>query len=811
MRLSKGLITIFLLAAALFSSTAETRIQNLQAGVPVGAYTNFEGAQTSPIRLSQDGRRLFALNTADNRLSVFDLFDAANPLLSREIPVGYEPVSVNPRTEDEVWVVNQVSDSISIVSISRGAVIDTIQVGDEPADVAFAGSNLAFVTVSRKNEVRVFNVNTRQQVATIPLQGENPRALAVSPDRRKVYAAFALSGNRTTIIPQQKAPSPPAPTNRNLPPAPRQGLIVDAKDPAWNPSFIKYNMPDNDVAQIDATNLSVTRYFPRVGAVNLGLAVRPTTGDLYVANTEARNLVRFEPNLRGHVVDNRLTRIVVSTAKVTAFDLNPGINYALLPNPQARAQAIAQPTAVVFEPGGNFMYVASFGTDRIARVDSKGVVQAVIEVGAGSDPNLIAPRNKRGPRGLALNSVAPFLYALNRISNTISVIDVQRAMAVNEFPVGSYDPTPTVIRQGRGFLYDARLSGNGTASCASCHIDADMDLLAWDLGDPGGQMQTVVDFGNSFQMHPMKGPMTTQTLRGLSALEPLHWRGDRASFLAFNPAFDKLLGGSQLSSADMAAYRDFVNTLQFQPNPNQKLDRTLPSSFAGGDPVAGRNTFMNEQFTNGVTCNTCHTANPGTGTNKRIIPANLLQEPQHFKVPHLRNIYQKLGFNNASGATSIAGFGITHDGADPNLIAFLSRPVFQRFANDTIRKRNLSAFVQCFDTGTAPAVGYTRTVTSANVNNSAIISDWALLENQAAVGNIELIIKGVIDGQQRGLLYRPSSNDYMTDRAGDSPMTKAQLRAKVVAGSTLSVMGVPPGSGGRMGVDRNLDGVLDGD
>jgi len=27
-------------------------------------------------------------------------------------------------------------------------------------------------------------------------------------------------------------------------------------------------------------------------------------------------------------------------------------------------------------------------------------------------------------------------------------------------------------------------------ACAACHIDAEMDLIAWDLGDPTGQLQT---------------------------------------------------------------------------------------------------------------------------------------------------------------------------------------------------------------------------------------------------------------------------------------------------------------------------------
>ena len=160
---------------------------------------------------------------------------------------------------------------------------------------------------------------------------------------------------------------------------------------------------------------------------------------------------------------------------------------------------------------------------------------------------------------------------------------------------------------------------------------------------------------------------------------------------------------------------------------------------------------------------------------------------------------------------SVGGFGIVHDGTDPDLFTFLSRPVFGRFATNTTIKRNIEAFVQCFDTGTAPAVGYTRTLTSATVDSPAT-NDWNLLEGQATVlTNIDLIVKGTIDGKVRGLLYQPGSNNYRTDKSGLGPFTRADLRAKIFAGDTLTFMGVPPGSGYRLGIDRNQDGVLDGD
>ena len=675
--------------------------------VASSAYVNFEGAQTNPISISADGRWLYAVNTPDARLSIFDLSQPSAPRLVAEIPVGIEPVSVTPRTNNEVWVVNQVSDSISIVSLSRRLVVDTIFIKDEPAAVAFAGA-YAFVTVSRHNLVRVYDAASRRLVKVVPTLGHNPRALATSADGSKVYAAFALSGNRTTIIGFPFAPPPPSPTNQALPSAPVSGRIVDVEDPDWAP-LTRFIMPDMDVVEIDVASLAPSRYFSRIGTINLGIAVHPTTGELYVANTDARNLVRFEPNLRARFVVNRVTR-VRSSGEPDHYDLNAGIADGPLPNPAAIASSLAQPTALTFDPTGNRLYVAAFGSDRIGVLDTNGTVLHRIDVATGGSAH---SSRKRGPRGLAISPAGEWLYALNRISNTISTIETSTRRVAGEVPAGAFDPTPEVIRSGRGFLYDAKLSGNGSASCAACHIDADMDFLAWDLGNPAGNMETVVQNGSEIPMHPMKGPMTTQTLRGLEGNNPLHWRGDRADFNAFNGAFDSLMGGAKLPDADMAAFTAFINTIRFMPNPNQNLDRTMPTTFVGGKPSAGLNTFVNEEYRTSFTCNTCHKINPGPGTTNSIQFVEGQFQP--FKVPHLRNIYQKIGVSRSWGSIAINGYGLLNDGSQPSAFELLSQQQFHLFAADPVRKLNLSAFLMCFDTGMAPAVGYTRTLTAATV------------------------------------------------------------------------------------------------
>ena len=55
-------------------------------------YYNFEAGHVRPLALSPDGTRLFAVNTPDNRLAIFDVTPEGLSLAA-EIPVGMRPVA----------------------------------------------------------------------------------------------------------------------------------------------------------------------------------------------------------------------------------------------------------------------------------------------------------------------------------------------------------------------------------------------------------------------------------------------------------------------------------------------------------------------------------------------------------------------------------------------------------------------------------------------------------------------------------------------------------------------------------------------
>jgi len=781
------------------------------------SFQSFESPQVHPLALTPDGTRLLSVNTPDHRLSVFQLTGEA-PALVAEIPVGLEPVSVAARNDREAWVTNWLSDSVSVVNLETGNVVRTIDVGDEPTDVVFAGGEhqMAFVCVSGLSQVKVYNPDSVAAGAQIiNIRGKQPRALVRDSSGARVFVSVFESGNQTTVVSANQvrdAGGPPkaTPKMKRLPAAPDVGLIVRFDGSNWADergntkwtTLVPYTLADVDVVVIDAAQPTprIQNEVRGVGTHIGNAAFDPASNRLYVVNTESHNQIRFEQNLRGQFASTRVSLINfgVASPKSTAADLNSHIDLDVPEGTDAeRALSLALPTDITHGSDGT-LYVTATGSARVGVLNPEGAVQARINVG-------------QGPTGLTLDEARQRLYVLNRFDETLSIIDVKQRSEISRISIG-FNPEPESVRQGRRFLYDASVSAHGDLACASCHFNGHRDGLAWDLGNTRGKLQTVSGSGIFPSVfHPMKGPMTTQSLRGIIGNEPLHWRGDRGGLEDFNPAFVSLLGGPrELTADEMAAFTSFIQTLTYPPNPLQNLDRTFPRPATGPSAERGRVLFNNGALDGGIlSCNSCHSAFPGvrSGTNNLIIPGLALQESQDFKVPQLRGLYQKIGLRNAPGE-QLSGFGFIHDGTIDSLLSFLRLPVFT-FRNDNDR-RDVEAFVLAFDSGLAPAVGLQVTINSDNKLSPAVAERIELLIAQANSGNCDLAVKGIYGGAHRGFVY-VGNGMFQSDRQGEALQPIQSLMQAADSGAELTFTGAPVGYGRRLGIDRNGDGKLDGD
>ncbi len=910
------------------------------------AYTLFESGQVKPLALSPDGKTLFALNTPDNRLEAFKITPSGLKYKG-SVMVGVEPVAVAVRNDDEVWVVNHVSDDVSVIDVKnlhKMRVTRTLLVGDEPSDVVFAGPNRdrAFITSAHRGQnapydpqlttpgigradVWVFNANNLgvslggTPLTIISLFTDTPRALAVTPDGKTVYAAGFKTGNRTTTIFEMNVTdngglpgattmvdtngdgiSEPHPKNFEGRIQPLTGLIVKYNGSHWTDgtgriwdSQVKFNLPDKDVFVIDAmANPPVKKsgsagFYTGVGTVLFNMAVNPVSGKVYVSNTEALNNVRFEgpgttggSTVRGHVVENRIS--VLGNGGVTPIHLNKHINYnvccAAIPNDE-NSKSLAFPMGMAVTGDGKTLYVAGFGSSKIGIYDTRKLEQNTFTPNTHDQVKVTGG----GPSGVVVDEANGRLYVLTRFDDSVSTIDIASRREIDH--VAMHNPEPESVRRGRRYQYDASLtSSHGDNACASCHIFSDMDGLAWDLGNPDGTMVpnpgplaiNHADFGLpiSPNFEPMKGPMVTQSMRGLANHGPMHWRGDRtggndaataqpnsgtydedAAFKKFNVAFTGLNGRDV--PLDATALQDFTNfalQLTYPPNPIRALDNSLtPDQQAGHDFFFDQSKVVDTKFN----CSGCHVvdrnanaefgvAKPGFfGTDGKYTFAF---QPQFFKVPHLRNLYQKVGMfgmaNNGNflqdnplntpdpffGSPNkfmgdqIRGFGMFHDGsADTifrfhNTIGFLPRPAGSVSPLDPGNpdnlpitaagmdiRRKLEQYVLAFDSNLFPIVGQQVTLNSDTAALASARID--LLVARANLGECDLIVAG----DDSSYLYVGNGN-FRSDYSREPLIRDLALRYTAYKNKgDLTYTCVPPGNGTRLALDRDEDGYYNRD
>ncbi|MEM6573591.1 MAG: hypothetical protein AAF736_04930 [Pseudomonadota bacterium] len=889
--------TTALLAALWIATNGLAQETSPGADIP---FVNWENHPVHPMDSSPDGTLLAVAHTADNRLQLFDVSEGL-PVAAGHVVVGVDPVSVRFRSNNEAWVVNHISDTVSVVDLAGRQVTATLQTDDEPFDIVFAGDPLrAFVSCSQANTILVYNVqDLSQPPERINLSAEDPRSLAVSPDGSKVYAAIFESGNGSTVLGggaeslgtisfppnvtrQTNTPSggeSPAPNagtgfspalNPLLPPPPQVGTIVKKNgDGVWLDDiggdwtrFVSgfqanqsgridgWDLPDRDVAVIDAGSLEVS-YVTALMNINMALAVNPASGEITVVGTDATNEVRFEPLLNGRFLRVNLARIrETDNAVLSVSDLNPHLTYASsTTTADNRLRSLGDPRSIVWNAAGTRGFVTGMGSSNLIVINADG--------GRVGDPI----DTGEGPVGAVLNEEAGLLYVWNHFEASISVIELATSRRVST--VALFNPLPRAMRDGRRFLYDTRQkSGLGHVSCGSCHVDGRTDRLAWDLGDPSGDMKafnqncvTEVQGNSCPDFHPMKGPMMTQTLQDIIGHEPFHWRGDRDGLEEFNGAFTGLLGAdAELSEAGMQAFEDHLATITFPPNPFRNLDNTLPRNLPlPGHVTTGKFGPANQPLPNGnaqrglllyttggldepFQCSDCHTLPTGMSRNGplRLLGGAVeaggeqMADGPHgedhlgivsvdgntniaMKTAQLRNLYDKVGMD-AQSAESLSGFGFLHDGSVDTLARFVALEAFELDSDQDVA--DLVALMLAFsgsDFGPDPSPGSVtapqsqdthaavgRQVTSTGGSPTSELNTLSVL---AAAGAIDLVAHGSGNSWvQQGLEFSPAQGDSIGLR---------DLSASASAAAPITFTAVSSGLGERLGLDRDHDGLTD--
>jgi len=338
---------------------------------------------------------------------VFTVF-SPNPAYGLTIPVGEGPVYVDiDRTTNTIYVVNQVSNDVTVIDGNTNTVITTIPVGISPSGAVFVEPvNSLYVLNQNSGDISVIDVATNTVVNTIPI-------------------GFALFGHEF--------------------------------NPNTNKLYVG-NISTNSIIVIDVTTNTVVGAHIPVQSFPTSMTVNTVTNLMYIGNFLSSSISVFD-TLTNTVVD---TIFIPGGVSLVGIDENTNTIYI----PAAFLDQIVvmdgstntiidsitvgdSPRRAIFNDATNEIYAQSFNSNIVSIIDATtNTVTANIPVDT--------------PFSINFNSVTKILYATNQALDTLTVID----LLANNPPLANAGPDQLVLEEET-----VELDGTGSSDADEDALD----------------------------------------------------------------------------------------------------------------------------------------------------------------------------------------------------------------------------------------------------------------------------------------------------------------------------------------------------
>ncbi len=598
--------------------------------------------------------RLWVANPDTNTVGVIDT--ASNTKVA-EIAVGQSPRSVAIAPDGRVWVTSKDAATISILSPSTLAVVQTVTLpfASRPHGMAFVpGGGSALVVLEATGQVLKLDATSGKTLATLSV-GDNPRHVSVSADGATAlvsrFITAPLPGEGTAAIDTSKAGAEVLAIN--------VGAMTLSSDVVLRHS---------DKVDAEAQGAGVPNY---LGAA----AISPDGKSAWVPSKQdniKRGTLRSGQNLDFQNTVRAITSRLDMTALAEDYPRRVDLDNSSLAS------------AAAYHPNGAYLFIALETSQQVAVVNAMG----------GGE--LFRFNSGRAPQGLVVSADGKTLYVQNFMDRSVSIVDLtplvtqglkQVGGTVTVSTITNETLNPTVLR-GKQLFYDARdtrLARDGYMSCAACHNDGGHDGRTWDLTGLG------------------EGLRNTITLKGHAGMGQglLHWSGNFDEVQDFEKQIRDLAGGSGLMadaayntgtrsqplgdpkagiSADLDALAAYVTSLSAnEPSPYRPAAGTLTTAAA-----AGKTVFVN------AACASCHGGTDFTnsaltggmrsvGTIKAVSGNRLGAPLTGLDVPTLRGVWATAPYLHDGSAATLAAAVQAHaksavTGNDlTNLVAYLQQ------------------------------------------------------------------------------------------------------------------------------------------
>ena len=491
--------------------------------------------------MTSDGSRLFVSCHTAAAVSAVDL-PSRKPAWKADVGGSPAGLALSP-DGSQLYVADADTGSVAVVDARGGKVTARIDAGRSAFGLALSpdGGRL-FVCDRFLNKVDVVDTAARKLVQSLPAARE-PVFCALEPDGAALYVSNLL-------------PLGPATDQDN-------SALVDIFDAkALKPlARLKLLSGATDVHQI---------------------ACSPDGQWAYVVHVVARFNVPPTQLERGWVNNSGLTIIDAKKRTVLATVLLDEVS-----------QGYATPFAAVLTPDGKSLAVSYFGAHQVALIDLARLHECLAKEPAGRLPELAnelsllrrydairrTPTGGRGPRGMAIDPKGATLYVANYYSDALGVIDVARCRLEGTIPLGpAAEPDP--VRRGEMLFNDATICFQHWQSCGTCHPDARIDGLNWDLLNDG-----------------MGNPKNARTMLDSHRTPPTMSLGVRANMEAAVRGGLRYILFREVDEGEAKAIDAYLRSLTPRPSPYRNRDGSLTPEARRGEAI-----FNNPK----VGCAGCH-------------------------------------------------------------------------------------------------------------------------------------------------------------------------------------------------------------
>jgi YVTN family beta-propeller protein len=338
--------------------------------------------------------------------------------------------------------------SVKVIDIATGKVTSALDAAHGPiSPVLSKDEKKLFVCSQFENKVVVLDLKANKQVADIPVSRQ-PVAATLTPDGGKLFVANLL-------------PSGNADSNYNA----AKISVIDA-----------------------TTDKLITNIELPSGSIDIqGICTSPDGKYVYVTCVLARYHLPATQVDRGWMNTNALAVIDANT--------NQFVNTVLLDDSELGA---ANPYGVACTKDGKYVVVTHSGTNELSLIDAAAMHKKLDAAKSGQStskdvPNDLAfmfdirrriPLKGIGPRDVIIADNKAFIAEY--FTGSLGVVNLASPEGSKAASISlGVEPEMTLARKGEMVFYDATGCLQKWQSCATCHPNARVDGINWDLLNDG--------------------------------------------------------------------------------------------------------------------------------------------------------------------------------------------------------------------------------------------------------------------------------------------------------------------------------------